>query len=219
MSRYRTLYFGLLTSAVLAACNAPNEPATPIEPVAPQASSPIEPLPPAPSATPAIGPSAPIVTAAPTPQSVRIKMTELQGSGISGALTASPAGNGVRIHGRLSRSDALAEHAIHVHENGDCSAPDGSSAGNHFNPAGASHGHPDRVPHHAGDLPNLKSDPDGQLIVDIYDEELQLGTGSATDILGRALVVHEKADDYATQPSGDSGGRIACGVIRTVDAG
>jgi Cu-Zn family superoxide dismutase len=219
MPRYRTLCLGLLTSAVLAACNQPDPPATPVEPVAPQASSPVATAPPDPPITPETGPADPAMTAMTTPKSVRIDMTELQGSGISGALTASPAGNGVRIHGRLSRSDALAEHAIHVHENGDCSAPDGSSAGNHFNPAGASHGHPERVPHHAGDLPNLKSDPDGQLIVDIYDEELQLGTGSATDILGRALVLHEKADDYATQPSGDSGGRIACGVIRTVDAG
>lgn len=214
MSRSTPLILCLVAAATLGGCDRPDEPNEPVKPVAEPSAATSEPTPPQVANVPA-APRASIesATTESTGSPVRFEMIALSGSGISGTLTAVPTGNGVRLQGRLARSDFGAEHAIHVHEIGDCSAPDGTSAGDHFNPAGLQHGHPDRSPHHAGDLPNLKADPDGQLVVDLYTDGLQLGTGGATDILGRAVVLHAQPDDYATQPAGASGARVACGVI------
>jgi Cu-Zn family superoxide dismutase len=101
-----------------------------------------------------------------------------------------------------------------VHEKGDCSAPDATSAGAHLNPTGKPHGRQD-AEHHAGDLPGLKADADGVALVRLRVEGNVLGGGPA-DLAGKALVVHASADDYATQPTGNSGARIACGVISSV---
>lgn len=211
MSKLKLIPLCVLASLTLGACQDRDEPREPVRPVA-TTPEPAAPTPPA----PVVGSDAPGQDG---PRPVRIRMNPLADSGISGMLTALPTGNGVRFEGRLARSEFDAEHAIHVHEIGDCSAPDGSSAGEHFNPGASQHGHPDQPPHHAGDLPNLKADHDGQLIVDIYTPGLQIGTGSETDILGRALVLHAQADDYTSQPAGASGARIACGVIRDDSAG
>ena len=102
-------------------------------------------------------------------------------------------------------------HGFHVHETGDCSALDASSAGAHYNPAGAAHGDPASVTHHAGDIPNVQADESGRARVDARVQGVSLG--GANDIIGRALIVHADPDDYTTQPSGNSGARIACGVI------
>ena len=115
--------------------------------------------------------------------------------------------------GSLQGLKPNAEFGFHVHEKGDCSAPDASSAGEHFNPADAQHGNPSGEAHHAGDMLNVKSDAQGLAQVDVHASGATLHSGQPTDVLGRAVVLHEKADDYATQPSGDSGARIACGVI------
>jgi Cu-Zn family superoxide dismutase len=100
-----------------------------------------------------------------------------------------------------------------VHEKGDCSAPDGSSAGGHFNPTQAQHGNPTGSAHHAGDMVNIRSDKEGVAQVDTTAAGTTLHGDSNTDIIGKAIVVHEGPDDYATQPSGNSGKRVACGVI------
>lgn len=121
--------------------------------------------------------------------------------------------DGVRVTGTLVGLTPNAEHGFHVHEKGDCSAPDAMSAGGHFNPTNQPHGDPAGAAHHGGDIPNLKADAQGNAIVDARVPGLTLGDGSATDAMGKAIVVHEKRDDYTTQPSGDSGARIACGVI------
>jgi superoxide dismutase, Cu-Zn family len=105
------------------------------------------------------------------------------------------------------------EFGFHVHEKGDCSAPDATSAGEHFNPAAQPHGDPRSTPHHAGDLLNVRSDAQGVAEIDVDVPDLTLHSNSPTDIAGKALVVHAKPDDYSTQPSGNSGDRIACGVI------
>jgi Cu-Zn family superoxide dismutase len=104
------------------------------------------------------------------------------------------------------------EHGFHIHEKGDCSAPDGTSAGGHFNPNAQAHGNPDSPHHHFGDLPMLTADASGhaKLSVELDSITLQEGTGN---VVGRSVIVHQKADDYQTQPTGNSGGRIACGVI------
>ena len=105
----------------------------------------------------------------------------------------------------------------HIHQNGDCSAPDGSSAGDHFNPTGAPHGNPTGddagAQHHAGDMPNVTADDKGNARVDLRVQGVTLGDGGENDVLGKAVIVHADADDYSSQPSGNAGARIACGVI------
>ncbi len=92
-------------------------------------------------------------------------------------------------------------------------APDASSAGGHFNPTNAQHGDPHSGMHHGGDMLNAKSDAQGVAQVDVVASGVSLGSGAPNDVRGKAIVMHEKRDDYKTQPSGDSGARIACGVI------
>jgi Cu-Zn family superoxide dismutase len=103
-------------------------------------------------------------------------------------------------------------HAVHIHEKGDCSAPDASSAGGHFNPAGHQHGAPDAPEHHAGDLGNMTVGADGTGSVMVHTADLSLE--GPNSIVGRAIIIHEKSDDFVTQPTGNAGGRIGCGVIK-----
>ncbi len=105
------------------------------------------------------------------------------------------------------------DHAYHVHEKGDCSAPDAASAGGHFNPSGSKHGSPDADEHHAGDFGNLTAGADGVAKKTFVMKGITLGD-DASSVLGKGFIVHEKADDMTTQPSGNAGGRIACGVIK-----
>jgi Cu-Zn family superoxide dismutase len=102
-------------------------------------------------------------------------------------------------------------HGFHVHEFGDCTMDDGTCAGGHFNPTHMPHGGPDSAQRHAGDLGNLGADQDGVAELQYNDRVIQL-TGPRS-IVGRSIIIHEKADDLKTQPSGDAGKRIACGVI------
>lgn len=106
-------------------------------------------------------------------------------------------------------------HGFHIHEKGDCSAADGSSAGGHFNPAGVQHGHPERSEHHGGDFGNLTADEQGVAVLDMQVPASQIGltAGAANNVRGRGMIVHASPDDYATQPTGNSGKRLACGVI------
>ena len=100
-----------------------------------------------------------------------------------------------------------------MHEKGDCSAPDATSAGGHFNPDTKAHGMPNSDMSHAGDMPNIKSDANGNAT---YSAKLSGFSvdNSATGILGRSVVVHRDPDDYKSQPAGNSGPRIACGLIK-----
>jgi superoxide dismutase, Cu-Zn family len=104
-------------------------------------------------------------------------------------------------------------HGFHVHEKGDCSSADGMSAGGHFNPTAKPHGNPSAPDHHAGDMPMLVADASGAAKVNVELDPMRVG-GGATDIVGKAVIVHRDADDYTTQPTGNSGARVACGVIR-----
>jgi len=104
------------------------------------------------------------------------------------------------------------DHGFHIHEKGDCSAPDAASAGGHFNPSKHKHGAPDAEEHHEGDLGNLTADKDGKATKTFTIKGITLGDGD-TSIVGKGFIVHEKADDMKTQPTGNAGGRVACGVI------
>ena len=104
------------------------------------------------------------------------------------------------------------EHGFHVHEKGDCSSGDGMSTGGHFNPDGKSHGAHDHAEHHAGDLPSLKADSAGNATINFETTVLRVGQG-ASDVVGRGLIVHRDPDDFKTQPTGNSGPRLACAAI------
>jgi Cu-Zn family superoxide dismutase len=151
--------------------------------------------------------------------SARARLSAVGDSGVGGDLAFNIDNGGVRVTGTVTGLQPGSAHGFHVHEFGDCSAPDASSAGGHFNPTGQAHG--DRQTggaHHAGDMPNQVAGDDGQAPVDQLLAGLQIGSGGANDIIGKSVVVHAKADDYRSQPSGDAGGRIACGVIELENA-
>ena len=104
------------------------------------------------------------------------------------------------------------ELGFHVHEAGDCSSGDGMSTGGHFNPLGKPHGNPAVPDHHAGDMPMLVADASGNATLVVELDVMTVGSGDA-DIVGRGLIVHKDPDDFTTQPTGNSGARVACGVI------
>jgi superoxide dismutase, Cu-Zn family len=150
-----------------------------------------------------------------TASGATITLAPASGSLVSGKLAASPITGGVRITGEIGGLSRGSTHAIHIHEKGDCSAADATSAGGHFNPAQQAHGRAGSGPHHGGDMDNIVADANGVARVDVRALGVSLG-GGATDIGGRAVVVHAMPDDYRTQPTGNAGGRIACGVIQLV---
>lgn len=108
---------------------------------------------------------------------------------------------------------AAGPHAVHLHDKGDCSAPDAASAGPHWNPGEESHGQWGHPPHHLGDVGNVEITNDGHGTIDLTTDKWSIGTGQPNDILNHALVVHANADDYKSQPAGNAGVRVACGVV------
>ncbi len=136
-----------------------------------------------------------------------------QGGQVGGALDLVASEGAVTVTGLISGLKPESEHGFHIHEKGDCSSPDFKSAGDHFNPTMQEHGNPSAQPHHLGDVPNIKANNEGKADVSARVEGVTLGDGGPNDIVGKAFVVHEKMDDYTTQPSGNSGDRISCGVI------
>src|SRR5215510_13839178 len=105
------------------------------------------------------------------------------------------------------------QHAIHLHEKGDCSAADAASAGGHWKPSSENHGKWGQAPFHHGDIGNLVADAKGKAEITITTDLWTIGDGKPSDIVGRAVVVHATLDDFTSQPSGNAGGRVACGVI------
>ena len=141
-------------------------------------------------------------------------MAPVSGTLVSGKLMIFAVDGGVRIEGELGGLGRNATHAIHIHEKGDCSAADGSSAGGHFNPATVAHGRVGHGAHHAGDTDNIVADAKRVARIDAHVSGVTLGGGAANDIAGRAVIVHAAADDYTSQPTGNAGARVACGVIK-----
>ena len=143
------------------------------------------------------------------PSYVATQLRPTQGNTASGTVWFIADGADVRIRGSVSGLKPNQEHGFHIHEKGDCSSGDGMSTGGHLNPDGRPHG-PQSGAHHAGDLPALKADSAGVATIDSRVAGL---AGGPTEFAGKALIVHAGADDYTTQPTGNSGARIACGVI------
>ena len=133
------------------------------------------------------------------------------GNKVTGTVTFTPVADGVQVHAEITGLTP-GKHGFHVHEFGDCSAADGSSAGAHFNPTHQPHAGPDAAARHEGDMGNVEADGSGNAKLDYVDHQISL-TNDAKSVIGRSVVVHTKPDDLKTQPTGDSGARIACGVI------
>jgi Cu-Zn family superoxide dismutase len=105
--------------------------------------------------------------------------------------------------------------AVHLHEKADCSSTDAKSAGDHWNPTSEKHGRLDSTPHaHQGDIGNIKVGPDGKGRLEFKTRNWTIGGRSDTNVMNHAIVIHAKADDFRSQPSGNAGDRIGCGEIR-----
>jgi len=185
----------VVVALMLAACSREQPEGAPREPE-PTTAAPAE------KATPAEAAQEAVAQVAPT-----------QGNTVTGSLALTSSPQGVHITGAIQGLKPDAEFGFHIHEKGDCSAPDGSSAGGHFNPTQAQHGNPTSAAHHAGDMVNIRSNGEGVAQVDTTAAGTTLHGDPTTDVVGKAIIVHEGPDDYATQPSGNSGKRVACGVI------
>lgn len=166
------------------------------------------PEPPAEQAAPAPAPT-------PAAQTAVAKLQGREGSGVEGSVELSAIADGVHISARVSGLGAAGSHGFHVHEVGDCSAADFTSAGGHFNPSGAIHGGPDDSEHHAGDLGNIEVGEDGTGTLHANASMLTIADGPSS-VVGRAIILHEGTDDFASQPTGAAGARLACGVVERV---
>ena len=138
------------------------------------------------------------------------RLEPTQGHAVRGTVRFTEEGGKVRVNAELTGLTP-GDHGFHVHESGDCSAPDASSAGGHFNPTHQSHAARDAEARHIGDLGNLTADSNGRAQLNYLDPHLTLA--GAHSIVGRAVIVHAGRDDLKSQPSGDSGARVACGTI------
>ena len=137
-------------------------------------------------------------------------LSPTKGNTVAGLVTFTKVEGGVKIVADVTGLTP-GKHGFHIHEFGDCSAPDGASAGGHFNPSHGEHGAPDAATRHAGDFGNLEADEAGKAHYERVDSVISLE--GADSIIGHGVIVHEKADDLKTQPTGNAGPRVACGVI------
>ena len=191
----------LASALALTACNKGAEPdAAPADTVAAPAAT-------APAADPAAPPemAKPIATA---------QLQPTKDSTVAGTINFSLVDGQLRASGDITGLKPDSEHGFHIHEKGDCSAPDGTSAGGHFNPGSSEHGSISAAMHHGGDMPNIKADAQGNAHIDgPVASNVNVGVGDGFDIVGRGLIVHADPDDYKTQPTGNAGARLACAVI------
>ncbi|MCI0336938.1 MAG: superoxide dismutase family protein [Acidobacteria bacterium] len=136
-----------------------------------------------------------------------------EGNKVHGVVRFTQEGDKVKV---VADIEGLApgKHGFHIHEWGDCSSKDGAAAGGHFNPSGMPHGAPADAKRHVGDLGNIDATQDGKVHVESTDSALKLDGSSS--IIGRGVIVHANPDDLKTQPTGNAGGRQACGVIGVV---
>ena len=170
-------------------------------------------MPPAATEPPAAAPTPPpaATTSTSTSRTIDVPIAAKSDSKLSGKATFTEVDGGVKVRVQVAGAPP-GKIATHVHEKGDCSAPDGASAGGHFNPANLPHALPTTAERHLGDLGNIDIGADGTGSTEIVIKGASLKEGDPSSFLGRAIIVHAKQDDGG-QPVGNAGGRIGCGVI------
>jgi superoxide dismutase, Cu-Zn family len=151
-------------------------------------------------------------TVPPQPLRATAQLQPTKGSKAFGEATFEQVGGKVRVLVNAQGLGSGREHGLHIHEVGDCSG-DAENAKGHFNPEGKPHGHYASSERHVGDLPAIVGDKGGRGKLDVEVDQITVAAGPAS-IIGRAVIIHADPDDYKTQPAGNSGARIACGVIR-----
>jgi len=155
-------------------------------------------------------------TQAMSPAKAEATVMGLNRSGVTGTVMLSQVPEGVKVEGKITGLAPDSVHGFHIHETGNCETPDGSSAGPHFNPAAEQHGDLVASHSHMGDLGNIQADKTGSAMVSFLKAGAVLS--GPEGFAERAIIVHEKRDDLNTQPAGNSGGRIGCGVIKMAAA-
>src|SRR5512134_2448207 len=152
-------------------------------------------------------------TTPPEPLRANAQLKPTKGNKTFGEATFEQVGDKVRVVVFVQGLKPGQEHGLHIHEVGDCSSGDGMSAKGHFNPFGKPHAHPGSADRHAGDLPSLSANKAGRANIQVDMDIITLTPGPG-NIVGRGLIVHADPDDYKTQPTGNAGARLACGVIK-----
>jgi Cu-Zn family superoxide dismutase len=195
---------------LIAACGGPAEP--PAAPPIPSAEPPAAPAPPASAAAPEVAEAAAAAAPAAAPRSIEVPLEAKSGSKLKGKAVLTETEGGVHVLLTLEGLEP-GDHGAHVHEKGDCSAPDGASAGGHFNPLTQDHGLPGAPKRHLGDLGNIVIGKDGKGSLDITAPGANLKPSDPASFVGKSIIVHAKKDDGG-QPTGNAGGRVGCGVIK-----
>lgn len=132
-----------------------------------------------------------------------------------GEMSLRPVKGGVHIYGQVSGLNPGSTVAVHIHKKGNC-ADKGKAAGGHYNPYDKPHANPESIESHAGDLPNITADENGVATMDFVKKNISVAMSGTNSVYRRAFIVHSGADDYQSQPAGDSGERIACGIIENI---
>ncbi len=161
--------------------------------------------------SPAPTPSPVASTGQTTSASASARLLATTGNTTTGIVRFVQTGSTVRVTGGISGLKPGAVHGFHIHEKGDCSSGDGMGTGGHFNPTNAPHGNHGHGAHHTGDLPSLTANAFGIATLNFESDSIRLD--GPNNITGRGLIVHRDPDDYTTQPTGNSGPRLACAVI------
>ena len=148
-------------------------------------------------------------------KTLTVQMSPKSGSEVQGTVTFEQMGDAVQMKADFTGLSANGKHAIHIHQNADCSAEDGKSAGGHWNPTDEPHGKWDSAEgYHEGDLGNMTTDADGNATMEFTTEQWCIGCDDETkNIIGHGVIVHQGADDFTSQPSGAAGARVSCGEI------
>jgi Cu-Zn family superoxide dismutase len=153
----------------------------------------------------------------PTPSTQAIAIINpTSGNTVTGMAVFTLSGNTVMLNIEI-KNVSPGVHAVHIHEYGDCSSPDGKSAGGHWNPTDVAHGKWGEGEFHLGDIGNMTVGDDGTGTIELSTELWEIGTGSIRDVVGKGIIVHADADDFISQPSGNAGARIGCGVIELAE--
>jgi Cu-Zn family superoxide dismutase len=146
----------------------------------------------------------------------RADISPASGSELTGSVTFTTTDDGKVEFELTVQNGEPGEHAVHLHENGDCSAPDATSAGGHWNPTNEPHGKRGTDTFHKGDIANMLISADGTGYLNMTIDGWSIGGDDQSNILNKAVIIHAKADDFTSQPSGAAGDRIGCGVINSI---